>query len=483
MGVSRRGLFGGAAAVGVGAFAAPERAVAAPLDRPFLTVSAPHLIVAEQMVHYQRLLAAGYLPDGPAGHWPLGGDAVDLVGGGALTRGSGTTFTTLRAGGELSFDTTPAATATTAAVLDTSAPFSVSAWVRLGAGAALTSMFTAVSQDSGATSRFLLQWDPELGWAFKVRDPAGSVKASAVGGSGGDPRATWVHLAGVSTGGTIRLFVDGVAGAEVVPGITPWAATTSLHIGRATWNSAPANRWDGAISDVRVYQRALSPGEVQVISGRKARATNVYDMDNPAELVFGAPGDPATWIARARCASFVSGILKQTYPWVTGSFFDQYFGESPEAEDYRRVFAAGSCPRFRRVQRVVDLRPGDLVAIDYDPGREGPGQLNSGHIVMVREVKGENPNGPVIAGARQYAVEVVDCTADPHGVYGKATYAPYPDTRMVDDVSNFQGAGIGHMMFYADAAGLFAGYRWSANSGGDNTFPVVERPIAAARVV
>ncbi|MFG1988480.1 LamG domain-containing protein [Actinoplanes sp. NPDC048988] len=483
MRVSRRGLFGGVAAVGVGAFAGSEPARAESLDRPFAPVSAPHLIVAEQMVQYQRLLAAGHLPEGLAGHWPLCGDGVDRTGRGALVRGAGTSFTTLRAGGELSFDTTPAANATAAAVLDTSKPFTVSAWVRLAAGAALTTMYTAVSQDSGATSRFLLQWDPEFGWAFKVRDPAGTVKESAAGGNGGDPRGVWVHLAGVSAGGTIRLFVDGVPGAEVASSITPWAATTSLHLGRATWNSAPANRWNGAISDVRVYQRALSADEVRVVSGVKARANNVYDMDNPAVLTFGSPGDPASWIARARCASFISGVLGRTYPWVTAAFFDQFFGESPEAEDYQRVFAAGSCTRFRRVERVTDLQPGDLIAIDYDPARTGPGQVNSGHIVMVRELKGENPNGPAIEGAKQYAVEVVDCTADPHGVYGKATYAPYPDTRMVDDVSNFQGAGIGHMMFYADAAGLFAGYRWSANSGSDGTYPIAKRPVAAARVV
>jgi hypothetical protein len=47
--------------------------------------------------------------------------------------------------------------------------------------------------------------------------------------------------------------------------------------------------------------------------------------------------------------------------------------------------------------------------------------------------------------------------------------------------ADFAGVGIGHMFFYADAAGGFAGYRWSVNSGSTNTYPVSARPIAAAR--
>jgi hypothetical protein len=296
-------------------------------------------------------------------------------------------------------------------------------------------------------------------------------------------REKWVHLTGVSDNGTLRLYVDGVPGEPVASSIA-WDAVQSLHVGQAYWKGAPVNRWLGAISDVRVYQRALSAAEVKVISGRTARSNNHYETAAPASFSWGpSPADPASWLVNARCASFVSGVLKHTYPWATDAFFDTYFGESPEAEDYRRVFAANTCPRFRRVDKVTSLAPGDLVAIDYDPDVTGPGQANSGHIVMVRQVKGINPNGPTITGATQYAVEVVDCTADPHGVYANtATYAPYPDTRMVDDVTNFDGAGIGHVMFYADATGAFAGYRWSANSGSAGTYPTSARPVAAARV-
>ncbi|GAA2622415.1 hypothetical protein [Paractinoplanes durhamensis] len=88
------------------------------------------------------------------------------------------------------------------------------------------------------------------------------------------------------------------------------------------------------------------------------------------------------------------------------------------------------------------------------------------------------------AGETQYAVEILDCTSDPHGQWGLASYAGYPDTRMVGATGNFTGAGIGHMMFYAaDTTGLFSRYRWSVNSGAAKTYTVADRPIAAARVI
>ncbi len=105
---------------------------------------------------------------------------------------------------------------------------------------------------------------------------------------------------------------------------------------------------------------------------------------------------------------------------------------------------------------------------------------------MVREVKGVFTGTADFPGETQYAVEIVDCTSDPHGVYALTNYPTYPDTRMVGDAAgeNLQGVGIGHMMFYAsDATGEFSRYRWSVNSAkSTGTYDVTARPVAAARV-
>ncbi|MEU8571779.1 LamG domain-containing protein [Streptomyces asoensis] len=484
--VSRRGLLSGAALVGAGAVTgvlgtAPSAAADTPLDTPFTPVTTPHLAQAEQMVQYQRLLAAGHLPTGLAGHWPLDGSVADRSGREhPLTLGTGASWTTLRAGGELTLDTAYAATAS---VLDTTAPFTVSAWVRLADDAAPTSMYTAVSQDGTGCSRFLLQYDDTAtAWAFKVRAEDQSTKISALGTSTPAP-GIWTHLTGVWDGTRIHLYVNGVPEGTADATLS-WAAPQGFNIGRARWNGAYVNQFKGSVDDVRAYGRALDADEISLISGRTARLNNVYLIGSPSTVTWGTPDDPASWIARARCSSFVTWTLKHTYGWATDAYFTQYFQDRvPEAADYRQAFAAGTAgPRLQRIRKVTDLRPGDLIAVDYN----GQVENNTGHIVMVREVKGVFSGVADFTGETQYAVEVVDCTAEPHGVYALTNYPRYPDTRMVSLLAQeqFEGVGIGHMMFYAsDATGEFSRYRWSVNTARDKTYPVTSRPIAAARVV
>jgi hypothetical protein len=488
--VSRRGLLGSAALVGAGALAgvvqsAGTAAADAPLDTPFTPVTVPHLAEAERMVQYQRMLAAGQLSVGLAGHWPLDGSGADRSGGGhPLTLGTGASWTTLRAGGELTLDG-QTGYAATSSVLDTTAPFTVSAWVRLAADASTTTMQTAVSQDGTTASRFLLQYDDTVGtWAFKVRSADQSSKVSAVDTTPAQ-RGVWTHLTGVWDGTRVQLYVGGELKGSADTTLS-WAATSGLNVGRARWNGAYVNFFQGAVDDVRVYSRALTAQEIGVVSGKTARENNVYLIGSPSSVVWGTPDDLTSWINRSRCSSFLTRVLKHTYGWATDDYFTTYFQDTiPEAADYCKAFLNGTAgPRFRRIRKVTDLRPGDIIAIDYNGQVEG----NTGHIVMVREVKGAFSGSAVFTGETQYAVEIVDCTSDPHGVYGLSNYATYPDTRMVSNVDgeNFQGAGIGHMMFYAsDSTGEFSRYRWSVNTSKTTAenLTVASRPIAAARLV
>jgi Concanavalin A-like lectin/glucanases superfamily len=476
--LSRRGLLGSTAAAGVGVLAGtaalPAPARAETPATPFTPVTTPHLVQAEQMVQYQRMLAAGQVTDGLVGHWALDGTGADRSGfDRPVTLGSGATWTNLRAGGELSFDGTPAAFAATAPVIDTTSPFTVSAWVRLSESANPANMYTAVSQD-GATSRFLLQYD--AGWVFKVRSEDQAVKVSAVATTT-VVLGKWVHLTGVCTAGQIHIYVDGVLEGSANTAIA-WAATEGFNIGRAKFDGVPVNRFKGAIDDVRAYNRALTAAEIAIVSGRTARQNNVY-MDSTS-IIWGQPSDPSTWIAHSRCNTFTMAVLKRSYPWATDDYFRTYFAgdTSPKAADYQQAFQNGTGgPHFTRIRKVADLKPGDLIAIDYratDP---------TGHIVTVRQVKGVYTGSMNFTGETQHAVEIIDSTSQAHGVYGLATYEPYPDTRILDGSTEFTGVGIGHMMFYASSStGEFSRYRWSANSGSEFTYPISARPISAARV-
>ncbi|MBB5957503.1 hypothetical protein FHS29_004098 [Saccharothrix tamanrassetensis] len=213
-------------------------------------------------------------------------------------------------------------------------------------------------------------------------------------------------------------------------------------------------------------------------------ANNTYKTpDQPNVVTWGSPGDATTWFNQSQCASFQTAVLKRTYRWATSKFFRRHFGlSSPFARDYRAAFERSGIPHFRRVRRVADLRPGDLIAVDYRNDQD----TNTGHIVMVRSLRGVYA-APVASlnfpGETQYAVEVVDCTSEPHGLHGVGSYSSFPDSRIFNATAKINGAGTGHMMFYAsDETGEFTRYRWSVNTSSTATYTVAQRPTSAARI-
>jgi hypothetical protein len=210
---------------------------------------------------------------------------------------------------------------------------------------------------------------------------------------------------------------------------------------------------------------------------------NVYKRPDEANIVtWGAPGRVADFRVQAQCASFVTAVLQRTYPWATDAFFLTHFGApSPFARDYARVLGTGGVPHFTRLDRVTDLQPGDLIAIDYRNEQD----TNTGHIGIVRRVRPPDtaPASTLnFPGEVQYPVEIVDCTSDPHGMHGVGNYESYPDSRLAPGVTN-DGAGYGTMMVYGRAdSGFFSRYRWSVNTSSTGVYRATERPVVAARV-
>ncbi|MGA5411946.1 hypothetical protein ACPCSC_32415 [Streptomyces lavendulocolor] len=229
-----------------------------------------------------------------------------------------------------------------------------------------------------------------------------------------------------------------------------------------------------------------------------------FPNENSA-LSWGAPGHPEQFSAFAQCSSFLTMVLQRAYGtgtaygWATREYFAQHFRTEPgkfypTAEKFREAFAnAAAVPHFTAVTKPVNLRPGDLVAFDYDP--ETTTEPYTGHIVMIRERKGtlaSPADRQVGEGVVPYVFEIIDCTSDPHGnpaasAGAEATYRGFPDTRIEEPAegasgwTEHNGVGYGHIVFYADpTTKLFAGYRWSVNSS--TARRAADRPIAAAHV-
>ena len=159
--------------------------------------------------------------------------------------------------------------------LDLSGGMTLEAWVY---PTALGAWRTALIKEdtSGATSGqpYALyasgNTSAPLGMAY------GGAEARAYGSSQ-LPLSTWTHLATTYDGSTVRLYVNGsLAGTQSLSGPMP-ASPDPLRIGgNASWGEYFAGR----IDDVRVYNRALTGGEVAT------------DMATPVPTASGTPPPP-----------------------------------------------------------------------------------------------------------------------------------------------------------------------------------------------
>jgi chitodextrinase len=81
-----------------------------------------------------------------------------------------------------------------------------------------------------------------------------------VGGTTPSPVGSWTHLALTYDGSALRLYVNGVQAATLAASGTIQSSSSPLFIGG---NQPYGEYFNGLIDDVRVYNRALSPAEIQ----------------------------------------------------------------------------------------------------------------------------------------------------------------------------------------------------------------------------
>ena len=151
--------------------------------------------------------------------------------------------------------------------LDTTGSYTVSAWVRLDA--APGAYATAVGADGlDGRSAFFLQYKNTSdagghGWAMSFPDGPRAIA------SGDAQLGRWYHLTGVrdASVGTLSIYVDGQLKAtqtsyETIP------TTGLVTMGRGQWDGNAVDFLNGALDDVRVFNRALSAMEVANLAVR-----------------------------------------------------------------------------------------------------------------------------------------------------------------------------------------------------------------------
>jgi hypothetical protein len=246
-----------------------------------------------------------------------GGTARDLSGDATVQDAtlSGATWTTGRSGGALAFDGSSSA-ATAAPVVDTSASFSVSAWVYLPSSYNAATTYTAVSQGSDNVSGFALQYRAASGtWAFAVpQSDNGAAAVDVATATAGVATDTWTHLVGVydSSYPRVLLYVNGRP-QNAVAHNAAWNSTQALRVG----TDQAGNFWPsgGKVDEVRVYRAAINDaGAAELAAGVTdgARTDWTFDegsgsnaADRSGAVNTGTLGAGATWVA-GRSGSGVS---------------------------------------------------------------------------------------------------------------------------------------------------------------------------------
>ncbi|HEX7569894.1 MAG TPA: LamG domain-containing protein [Verrucomicrobiae bacterium] len=208
----------------------------------------------------------------------IGAGAIDTSGNGndAILTGSGALWTADAKVGASALKLTGDSYAQSSGpVVNTTNSFTAAVWVKSDAFSkdAFRGYQTVLSIDGKVASGFYLQLVPgeENRFSFTRQDrdafpsmPTRAMAASAV------VVGRWYHIAGVydASQKTMALYVDGKL-QEVVPYNSAWQATGSTAIGRGKYDGNNVDFMSGTVDDVRIYDVALSPLDIQALAGKK----------------------------------------------------------------------------------------------------------------------------------------------------------------------------------------------------------------------
>ncbi|MFJ9807997.1 LamG-like jellyroll fold domain-containing protein [Streptomyces sp. NPDC101158] len=223
----------------------------------------------------------------PASQWkladPAGSTTAAAETGKPAGAGSGVTFggpvpsgTSLGTGATLD-GSSHAYLSTGSPAVDAAKTFAVGAWVR---PAETGRPMTVASQDATGTAAYALGLDtPAAGparWSFTVGD------AKIEGGA--PETGEWAYLLGLydTETGYAQLFVNGhEVGSKAKA--TPTASDGAFQIGRILSKTGYKHRWNGALGDVRVYDRLVVPAEVSELARRKPKLLGHWSFTTEAD--------------------------------------------------------------------------------------------------------------------------------------------------------------------------------------------------------
>lgn len=169
----------------------------------------------------------------------------------------------------------------------------ISAWIKADSFASNVDprILSKATGTAEADHYFMLGSTPSNGNKLRFRLKTNGLTKTLVASSGDLPVGQWAHVAATYDGSTMRLYKDGVeVGNVAMSGSTSSSNAVPVWIGR---NPDGSNAFHGAIDELRIYSKALTPTEIQ------------NDMNTPFGSVVPTPQPPTqstvnlTWVASA----------------------------------------------------------------------------------------------------------------------------------------------------------------------------------------
>jgi len=158
--------------------------------------------------------------------------------------------------------------------LDLRGPLTLSGWYRSKAAPILGYAYL-INKSTSSDLQYLLAHN-QGGLRFFAGGTELTVSATA--------DLNWHHLVGVANGGNTRVFWDGrLIGTGANRGTS--FTTAPVQFGRLGWFSQTLNQ---QVSDIAIYNRALSPNEIRLLASRRGIA---YELA-PRKRIYSIPAAP-----------------------------------------------------------------------------------------------------------------------------------------------------------------------------------------------
>ena len=209
-------------------------------------------------------------------------------------------------------------------------------------------------------------------------------------------------------------------------------------------------------------------------------ATRLQEHVNASNTDYRHKDNAVTWTAPwecyADCSGFVNALIGHVYH-LDDAAFQQTFGHR-RMYAYHYFEAIRDGRHFQQIRNAGDIRPGDLIAVQYADRSEHDD--NTGHVMLVVSTPERfHPVKVIEPNTRQYLVTVIDCSRSPHGK--DDTRAGGGPSGQGGGAGDYPGLGRGPLRLYTDLQGAVVGYSWSPGNPKEG-FDPFENPIVIGRL-